>query len=484
MKNVEIYNIGKLMIGGVILVLTFLYFNEYFIIPYLFIVFFYIKSSKKLISPMTFLIIPWSFMFAMYFSSFIVYSQKNDNIIPIIYMILGITLIFLGYKLGRITKFTSERVKNNDKDYNNEDIKSILLLVNLCAVMGIIGSLLFIYDMIYVIRVDMTSLSTLRVAYITSNISIYSQIGNVIAWGSLITIPAFFLLWKESKKIERILWSISIIMYSSYSVLSAGRQVVFQIMIIFLSSYIICNFLNFNEKTEEKTKIKFKNKNKRILFLVIIISIAYCIYVATSRNDGGISSSKTEVLKYYFEFKFSNWFDKLTFYFPAALVDGIIEGIVYFTHEIPQFTIFWGIKDIGPFFGLYSMPFIDRRLDSFGLTSWSMLDKMNYVRSFMASQNAMNVGWKTFFSYLIIDYGRFGAMFYCFAYGFVVAKVYNNFLENRSFISILLLIRINVGLFYTVMFPATCETGLLMFLIFALILNVFNRKKVFKYVFR
>ena len=110
-------------------------------------------------------------------------------------------------------------------------------------------------------------------------------------------------------------------------------------------------------------------------------------------------------------------------------------------------------------------------------------EKMDYVRNYMRSQNAMPVGWKTFFSYLILDYGRIGGLLYCLLYGFYVGYVYKNHKKKNTFMSAMWLIRTNIGLFYTIMFPATCETGLLLWGIFCVFMNMLeNRKPALRFV--
>ena len=97
----------------------------------------------------------------------------------------------------------------------------------------------------------------------------------------------------------------------------------------------------------------------------------------------------------------------------------------------------------------------------------------------------MPVGWKTCFSFFVLDYGRIGGLLYCIIYGFYVGYVYKNFKKKKSILSGIWLARVNVGLFYTVMFPATCETGLLLMGLFCMVMNFFeNRNKSLRYIMR
>ena len=44
----------------------------------------------------------------------------------------------------------------------------------------------------------------------------------------------------------------------------------------------------------------------------------------------------------------------------------------------------------------------------------NMQEKMSYVRNYMSEQGVMPVGWKTAFSYYILDYGKVGTIVFCF----------------------------------------------------------------------
>ena len=146
---------------------------------------------------------------------------------------------------------------------------------------------------------------------------------------------------------------------------------------------------------------KDKKRNRKSLILLILVAsliLGYCLQVASDRNNGGISDSKLEVLSFYMGCELDPKVKVLYDMLPSGINDGIAEAIVYYTHEITGFKVFWNIDEsIGPFMGLYSAPFLDRRVAALGLTSYSVEQKMSYVRAYMRSQGAMPVGWKTCF---------------------------------------------------------------------------------------
>ena len=478
MKENRVLGISPLIIILFIaFIITFIFANAYTVIPYLLIVIFILKNRNDNISPVIYIALPWSFMFVMQYSSFITYSQKTDQAAPILYLIMGLTMIFFGFWFGKRVKiYRTESVSNTALISPNINGENVIKIIDFLSIIGIIGSVLFIIEMLFITGIDISQLYIMREQYVNKEATAFSQIGNILSWGSLIALPALVLLWNRATTSQRTLWIITAGLYSSYSILSAGRQVVFQIALIMIAVVTIKGYVYPREKATERQYKRDKKKMRRKVGILIVLAIGYCLYVAVVRNSGGISTSKLEVLEYYFGCSFDDSIMEILKFLPGFLVDAIAEAIVYFTHQIAGFTVFWDIDDIGPFWGLYSMPFIDRRFDSLGLTTYSVEEKMDYVRQYMSSQQAMPVGWKTFFTFLIFDYGRIGGIIFCFLIGLVMAKVYQNFKKNKSFFSALLLIQIDLYCFYTIMFPSIAETGLLLMLIFSLF-GVFLEKE-------
>lgn len=480
----ERYNSNRI-IEFMIIVASFIIFYIFnrilLIVPYLVAVMAFMAKRKNRQSPMVYFIIPWTFMLTMYVSKFITYTQDRDEPIAELYLISGCLLIYGGYCFARRVIF---KIPNFVSEYSdvNIDCKNLKIVFNLCAICGLIGSILFVIEMIFVTGIDLSSLSMARDAYTSREVTILSQLGNIMSWGSLFVLPGVVLFGKDASVPEKALWIFSVIVYSMYSVLSAGRQVVFQILIVLVSAFTL-------KQSVDSQNNKNKKSNRRTIIVIVLIVgiiLGYCLQVASDRNNGGISDSKLEVLSFYTGCELDPKVQVLYNLLPDGINDGIAEAFVYYTHEITGFKIFWDIDEtIGPFWGLYSAPFLDRRVASLGLTTYTVDQKMSYVRNYMSSQGAMPVGWKTCFSFFILDYGRIGGLIYSFIYGFYVGYVYKNFQKKRSLISVVWLVRVNVGLFYTVMFPATCETGLLLMGIFCVIMNMLeNRYKSFRYILK
>ncbi len=442
------------------------------IIPYVLLVSVCLFKRNDYFSPMIFLFIPWSFALTMFYSSMIIYEQKRTDILPTVYIILCLIIIWAGFGCGekiilRKKGHTNSKVAMHQKVASE---RNIIKLITIMSLFGVIGSLLGIVDLIYLSGIDKSSIILMRESYMTKQSNLVAQTSNVLSWMSLSVVPSFFFVGRQSGWINKLIWSLSLGLYIVESMFTAGRQVVFSISIMLIVSYLIRVFIHPKKNISDNRRTRRETKRyKRIIVFGGVLAACYMFFIATARTNKRISSTKIGVLKYYFEFSCCDWMNKVIDFLPIGLADGLVEGLVYFTHQIGEFTVFWNIPTIGPFWGLYSFPFIDRRL-SFLHLSFSMEDKLTYVRSYMKSQGVMPVGWKTAFSYYILDYGRIGALIFCFILGVIAKKIYMDFRRNRTFFSAFMLIMANVYMFYTIMMPATCETALFFMIIFSLVM--------------
>lgn len=352
-------------------VLFYLFNRTFLLLPYLLILSVFFSKESYRCSPMVFFIVPWTFMFIMYSSDFITYTQDRNEPLALVYLISGCLLIYTGYRFAQRVIFRIPEYTLSECECQNVSLPNLRIVFNCTALIGLLGSLLFVAEMLFVTGINLTSLSMIREAYTSREVTVLSQLGNIMSWGSIFVLPAIILYGERAKKIEKFFWIISVLVYSMYSVLSAGRQVVFQILIILLSSFIIKQSV----KPKDETR-KNKRANRRSLMLLVLVMgiiLGYCLQVASDRNNGGISDSKLEVLSYYTGCKLNPKVEVLYNMLPDGVNDGIAEAIVYYTHEITGFKIFWNIDEsIGPFWGLYSAPFLDRRIASLGWTTYTV----------------------------------------------------------------------------------------------------------------
>ena len=468
----EKYRIGGIFLSSILLAVCLIINYSISFIPYILLLGF-VFNGRNLTAPIIYLLIPWSFMLVMQFSSTVSYTQKNNSIIPILYLLLCLFSISLGYYLGGIIRLSKRIISQTVPERDGRKVKTINNLISVMCFLSIVGSILYIFDLLFMSGINFTSFATMRETFTAKETTLMSQIGNILAWMCLISVPCLFFLYPN--RFQKLLYLSSLALYILQNILAAGRQIVFSIAIMFCVCYAVKKYFYSSKNVKDKISLKEITKYKKIIILLAAVAIIYMMFVATSRNDGNISNTKIGVLEYYFGCSFCPWLSYIFSLLPSGISDGIAEALVYFTHQISEFTVFWDIKKVGPFWGLYSMPFLDRRLEFLKLSDFDMNDKMNYVRSFMDSKGVMPVGWRTAFSYYIFDYGIYGTLLFCILLGFFARKIYRRFCRERSFFSIVALIQICTYFFYTIMMPATCETGLFFMLFFSFIMLAVER---------
>ena len=78
----------------------------------------------------------------------------------------------------------------------NGNVHNLRVILDLCAIFGLLGSLLFVAEMIFVTGIDISSLSMARDAYVSRDVTALSQIGNILSWGSIFVLPAIVRIWR------------------------------------------------------------------------------------------------------------------------------------------------------------------------------------------------------------------------------------------------------------------------------------------------
>ncbi|WP_152524875.1 hypothetical protein [Clostridium sp. Ade.TY] len=413
----------------------------------------------------------------MYFSDLITYLQKPNSLIPIIYLFFAIILILAGFYLDNkitLSKYKMEKYKKKydlRMKYLNRNNLNVISLINFVAILGIIASLLFTYEMIFIKHINIMNAAQTREIFSTSEATGFSKIASILAFGSLISLSSVIILWKDINFKHKCIWIISPCLFILFSILSSGRQAAFQIIVVIIAAIAIKKN-NATISGEINKKGKKTLKYKILICLIISLIMTYGLLLSNSRNDGNISTDKTQVLQYYFKYKLNPVAETMLNTLPDPLRAGVTEMIVYYTHEIPEFAMFWDIPQTTHFYGMYSTPFIARRLYSIGLNKYSVEYIMNYVSSYMESIGVMPAGWKTVFSFFIVDFGKIFTLIISFIIGIVSSKIYKAYKIRRSFFSSLLLIITNVSMIYTIMFPAASDTTLLFTWIFSIIMFI------------
>lgn len=466
----------SLMIWVLALVLVCAFKTAFAIIPICGVVITVFRMRKNRVSSIPFLVIPWVLVFTLVFSRTIVYLNYKYNVLPMVYIVLCIVSISVGNMIGQRTKIKSNRIVSCGDNECYINIGENIKIINLLCVVSIFGSLCYSADILFVSGISLNlGSSGVRDLFVQRNISALSQIGAVTGWGAYFALLGLILLGKYISRKTKTFWILTVTLFSLFSIMSAGRQVVFQLMII-----VIAGLLFYFEKVKDrsnKQERKYSKKIKQYAILVIVLIVVYFGYIAVTRNDGNISTSKYVVLKTLSNFDMDSEFLKLLWVLPEVLMDTIVEGIVYFTHELKAFSTMWNYDNSYLTLGGYSMPFIARRIEDLHLNYFEWQEVSDSVGLFLQSNGVSRYGWQTAFSFMLVDYGKIGTVIVCFVIGVFSGRAEKRYMMSRTFFNAAYLTNYYIFFVYTIMFPSISDTGVLLFLIASIVLTTRDRRR-------
>lgn len=446
--------------------------NDYFLWPGLLIIFgtivvFLIWPNQPL-HPLRWLMVTWSVSFSPILIGFISYNDINKNGSGINYIALFIGMFIFGYIVGGNIKIDKNSIINNASNYIYYQDKLFLSYSGIFAILGILGSVLFSVEMIFISGIGFSEdLLSIREAYVDRTTSILAQVASLLSWGSLFSLVTIFSYWHGFSIVQRILIGLAPIAFFAYSLFSAGRQAAFQILFFSLMASLIATYRsNILNQTHAKSSLLSKIATK----LVFILLIIYMFVVAYLRQEVGALDSKTNVLLTMFGAYYPERILFFTEYFPIPLLDSFTEMLIYISSPIAIFSSGFDLKIDSIYYGIFNFPYIARRFE--WLTGITVLDAMEIRRNLLRSAGLMSHGWSTAITSLIFDYGKFGALIFSVALGFSAKSIYQFFREKPTLVVANLLVSVNVGVVYQIMFPAWSDTNFLMYFVISLLLVV------------
>lgn len=305
---------------------------------------------------------------------------------------------------------------------------------------------------------SLDNLVALRERYVVREGTAFTKIASVTSWATLYC--ALYAVWyrKRMSKTSVIWYFVPAAGYFLTSLLSAGRQNAFQLMLIAIVVY--CVFPTVKNKSNVKSLGS--------LFAVAAISsgmIIYMGYVAVMRNDGSISSDKAEVLKTIFGFEIEPQFDLLLMSIGSEFRSTTIEAIAYFSTSIVLFGNFLELDMDRRFFGAMTFPFVLRQLQP--LTGVSVLEALQTKVDWMYGLGVMGNGWTGALSSNIMDFGYIGAGLYVFALGYYSALRWRIYKSDAAFNSGVVCVTLILNCIYMPFLAGTAETNLLMLFMFS-----------------
>lgn len=291
--------------------------------------------------------------------------------------------------------------------------------------------------------------------------SLLAQVGSIMTWACLYCYLFAIVYRRRLSKFNLVRFIIPVAGYFLLSVLSAGRQAAFQVMMV--------TILGVAVSWDRKPSVVIRRSRHRDAIPAIVMSAVmtgYMGYVAIARNDNVVSDDKGEVIKTLFTVDLSPAVDRTISSLGANVHSAIIEGLVYFSSAVPLFQRYLETEMGGLSYGAMSFPFIFRQLQGLtGLAPGALLDDK------VARLNAAGVigaGWTTSFSAYLKDFGTIGGAAFLVILGFYTMDAWKRARRTADFDDIVIAVVLMLVAIYSPLIPAQSDTNILFLWLFAL----------------
>lgn len=451
--------IGKFLLPSVIILLL------------CYILIFITLKKQNPLNPLYWLFFSWAFLFSNGFSGIIEYKIIGDQLNKtILLFITSIAVFFMGFSLKSIKTPSSINVKIPLRSFfqNNINITDLEKIGVVFSYLSLIAFIFFIIEVVVTIGFDITNPNLLRQAWNSKEgASIFGQISSILYAGGYFAI-VFFILFNFKKPI----FLIGIFSFALASVFSAGRQQIFQVIILVFLCITLRNYLNIPYKIPRKFKMVFLSS--------LVLMFGYFIFLSSNRNkDESDTRTMMEIFATVNSFEYSDDFILLTRNLPPGLNAVTADISFYFSHETHAFAEQLNYENIH-LFNFNPLPilaFVERQVDKLILRSETQQERMRKNAEKGLIGYLGSTSWKTANISAFRAFGFIGAYILIFLHGMLSYRIFSKTILNPNFVNINLSIANCLFLFYTILFPLITETVFLFYLIFIGILFMTKNKK-------
>jgi hypothetical protein len=347
--------------------------------------------------------------------------------------------------------------------------RGAIMWAKLAWAAAVAGTLCVIIDFILYKGAGLDDLTALRDIVVGGDsASWFARVGSVLTWGCLYCF-AFAIFFSEILPRGRfIIFLLPISGYFLTALFSAGRQAALIIIIFAL-------LIPMLKKNQHITKVAQRKAGWVLPIGLSLAMIAYMGYVAIARNDGAISSDKSEVLAELFDYTLPS----IVEYFLGIFGDGIkttlIEALVYFSHSVALFSKFLTIEFPQLYAGIMSQPLIMRQLEP--ITGMSVIGALQDRTDLLGATGVIGVGWTTGISAYIMDFGRIGAAVILFLQGFYTAYAWRRAVLGNDFNEALVAVILLALVIYTPLLAASSDANLFLLWVFGVVALTFRKRQ-------
>ncbi len=335
--------------------------------------------------------------------------------------------------------------------------------------MSVIALGFLIIDVIVILGADIANPYLLRQTWNSKeDASIYGQLSSIMFAGGYFSIVFFFLINPKKR-----IYLIGVLSFALASIFSAGRQQMFQVVVLVFLCITLRSFLN--------TPFRIPKKFKMVFLSALIVMVGYFIFISANRNkDEQDPRTMMEIFSAINSFSYSDDFILLTQNFPTELNALTADLTFYFSHQTHAFAEQLNYEDIH-LFDFKPLPifsFIERQIDKLFFREETQQERMqrNANRGFIGYLGSTT--WKTANISAFRAFGYIGAFILIFFHGIISRKIFSNVMLKPTFMAINLAVANCLFLFYTIMFPLISETIFLFYLIALFVLYLLKKKGI------
>jgi oligosaccharide repeat unit polymerase len=394
-----------------------------------------IAKSTNVLRPSFWLVVIYSFLLITHFFAGIRYHSGDIyRILP--YFLLCIILLVMGERVGRTIKLRRWAIDFKVK------LKSLGLI-------SIIGSIIFIFD---ILRSNQINFGTRIEDF---NVSIVGVVGNAMSsLGIIVWLSSLYYYRINKIRIPAISY-ISVIGFVAGTVLSAGRQVLFMVII---SSVVllIWSAVKRKELRNEPQELPVKKAPTPWgIYIILMLFGCYFMFISAIRSGIFDIDNKIDSQEKFFNATVSAE-TKNTIHSIGGLADIYLEFSYYYSHELTHLDLLYQYYDYPPTLGLSQMPYIERRLE------WLVGDQNDKVESEVevALENKGGTSahtWGTFVADYIVDFGRIGAPFACLTTGILMGALFRKFKSDENPLTVIRQVIICTGVIFSIQYSPISE---------------------------
>ena len=343
------------------------------------------------------------------------------------------------------------------------EIQRLNFSIVFCGWAGLLGSIFLLIDFFINRGGSLSNLAELRSNYSFSvaPASIFGKLASVLTWACLYCFIVVFYYWSNLTIKFRLYLFVPIVGYFLTSLLSAGRQAAYQIVIV--SVLIMAYRVN--------TKSSSRGGASRLVFAVLLCStlVSYMGFIAIVRNDAAISADKREVLRLLFDYRMSDTLYDIEQWVGPNISTFIEEVLTYFTAQIVLFRTFLEVGISEKYYGVFTFPFLLRQIE--GITGVSVIGALIDKTVAMDNAGVISTGWTTAISAYIQDFGIYGAYPFLALLGGYSEYTWKKARTSGDFHDFTIMILMMMSAFYMPMVPASSDTNLLFLWMYCLIVR-------------